>query len=196
MANATRTQPSRPAGRPGPRDRILSAAAGLFYVEGINATGVELIASEADVSKRTLYKYFPSKVNLVEQYLAYLREMVVDPRHAQGDGPRERLMLLFEVPQPGGGRLRGCPFHNAAVEAASVMPEVAEFVHTQKKAFAEAIIDLCRDLGVDDPDRLGHQIALLYEGAAALSTSLDDVEPWVVARSTVEMLLDQTREGR
>ncbi|MCP2175058.1 TetR/AcrR family transcriptional regulator [Williamsia maris] len=195
MANATRSQPSRPAGRPGPRDRILSAAAGLFYVEGINATGVELIASEADVSKRTLYKYFPSKVNLVEQYLTFLRGMVVDPRQAQGAGPRERLMLLFEIPQPGGGRLRGCPFHNAAVEAASVMPEVTEFVHTQKKAFAEAIIDLCRDLGVDDPDRLGHQIALLYEGAAALSTSLDDVEPWVVARSTVEMLLDQAHQG-
>ncbi|WP_197282724.1 helix-turn-helix domain-containing protein [Gordonia sp. HS-NH1] len=47
-------------------------------MEGINATGVELIASEAGVSKRTLYKYFPSKATSVERYLAYLREMVVD----------------------------------------------------------------------------------------------------------------------
>jgi len=194
MTKATATRPDRPPGRPGPRDRILSAAAGLFYVDGINATGVELIATEADVSKRTLYKYFPSKVNLVEEYLAYLRQMVVDPRTAPGGGPRDRLMTLFEVPQPGGGRLRGCPFHNAAVEAASVMPEVASYVHVQKKAFAEAIIDLCEEYGVSDSDRLGHQIALLYEGAAALSTSLDDVEPWACARATVEMLLDRAHE--
>ncbi|AFR50752.1 TetR/AcrR family transcriptional regulator [Gordonia sp. KTR9] len=186
-------QPPRGSGRPSPRDRILSAAAGLFYVEGINATGVELIASEAGVSKRTLYKYFPSKVTLVEQYLAYLREMVVDPRGGQADGPRERLMRLFTIPEPGDGRLRGCPFHNAAVEAASAMPEVTEFVHTQKRAFATAIVDLCRDYGASDPSLLGHQIALLYEGAAALSTSLDDVEPWAYARTTVEMLLDHAR---
>lgn len=193
MATTTRTPGDRATRRPGPRERILSAAAGLFYVEGINATGVDLIASKADVSKRTLYKYFPSKVVLVEQYLTYLREMIADPRNAQVDGPRERLLLLFEVPEPGDGRLRGCPFHNAAVETASAMPDVAEFVHMQKRAFAAAIIELCRDYGADDPDLLGQQIALLYEGAAALSTSLDDVEPWVCARATVETLLDLAR---
>ncbi|MGC5246753.1 TetR/AcrR family transcriptional regulator [Gordonia sp. DT219] len=179
--------------RPAPRDRILAAATGLFYVEGINATGVETIASEAHVSKRTLYKYFPSKVALVEQYLTHLREMVVDPRDAQGDGPRERLMQLFAVSRSGDGRLRGCPFHNAAVEAASAMPEVTEVVHTQKRAFADAIVDLCREYGARDPDLLGHQIALLYEGAAALSTSLNDVASWVCARTTVEMLLECAR---
>ncbi|TYQ07567.1 UNVERIFIED_ORG: TetR family transcriptional regulator [Gordonia westfalica J30] len=193
MTTTEKARPSRAAGRPGPKDRILSAAAGLFYVEGINATGVELIASEAGVSKRTLYKYFPSKVTLVEQYLAYLRRMVVAPRAGEADGPRERLMRLFTVPEPGDGRLRGCPFHNAAVEAASAMPEVSEFVHGQKQAFATGIIDLCRDCGAPDPTLLGHQIALLYEGAAALSTSLNDVEPWAYARATVETLLDLAR---
>ncbi|MGU3292694.1 TetR/AcrR family transcriptional regulator [Williamsia sp. M5A3_1d] len=176
---------------PGVRDRILAAATELFYVEGINATGVDLVASKAGVSKRTLYKYFPSKVNLVEQYLARIVEMVVAPRDAPADTPRERLMSLFAVPEPDGGLMRGCPFHNAAVEAAAVMPEVAEFVHRQKEAFAESIVDVCRDLGADDPDLLGRRIALIYEGAAALSTSLNAVEPWVRARSTVELLLDQ-----
>lgn len=191
MTNTTQPKPARAAGGPGPRDRILSAAAGLFYVEGINATGVDLIASRADVSKRTLYKYFPSKVALVEQYLAFLREMVVDPRAAGDGGPRERLMALFTVPERGDGRMRGCPFHNAAVEAASVMPEVTEFVHIQKRAFASAIVDLCHEYGASDPELLGRRIALLYEGAAALSTSLDEIEPWACARSTVELLLDQ-----
>jgi hypothetical protein len=89
--------------------------------------------------------------------------------------------------------MRGCPFHNAAVEAAAVMPEVANFVHLQKQAFAGAIIEVCRDYGAADPELLGQQIALLYEGAAALSTSLDDPQPWALARRTVEKLLDDAR---
>ncbi|AZG43812.1 TetR/AcrR family transcriptional regulator [Gordonia insulae] len=192
MANATRAQgPRRGDGR-GPRERILAAATELFYVEGINATGVDLIAEHADVSKRTLYKYFPSKSALVEQYLSSVRGVAVDPRDVPAAGPRERLMLLFAIPEPGEGRMRGCPFHNASVEAAGIMPDVTELVHLQKRAFAAAIIDLCREYGAADPELLGHQIALLYEGAAALSTSLNDPQPWVYARTTVETLLDQT----
>lgn len=176
---------------PGVRDRILGAAMELFYVEGINATGVDLIATRAGVSKRTLYKYFPSKVDLVEHYLRTLVELRTDPRTLGLDGPREKLLTLFVMPEPDGGRMRGCPFHNAVVEAASEMPGVTAFVHDQKQAFAALIVDLCRDLGADDPDTLGQQIALLYEGAAALSTSLDAVDPWACARTTVEMLIDQ-----
>ncbi|GAA1905471.1 TetR/AcrR family transcriptional regulator [Williamsia serinedens] len=187
----TREAAAQTAGRPSPRDRILAAAATLFYVEGINATGVELIADTAEVSKRTLYKYFPSKTELVKQYLVFLLDGVSDPRSGGGDDPRERLLALFTVKGRRDGPLRGCPFHNAAVEAASAMPEVAEFVHVQKRAFAEAIIDLCRDCGVEEPSLLGRQIALIYEGAAALSTSLDDDDPWTLAKTTVEMLLDQ-----
>lgn len=174
----------------GVRDKILAAAMGLFYVEGINATGVDLVAERAGVSKRTLYKYFPSKVNLVEQYLTSMFDMFLAMREADTAGPREQIMSLFTVPVADGGLMRGCPFHNAAVEAAAVMPEVAEFVHRQKEAFATSIVDLCRDLGVDDADLLGRRIALVYEGAAALSTSLDAVEPWARARAMVEMLLD------
>jgi AcrR family transcriptional regulator len=42
-----------PAGSPA-RERILIAARTLFYREGVRATGVERIAEEAQVSKRTL----------------------------------------------------------------------------------------------------------------------------------------------
>jgi hypothetical protein len=38
-------------------------------------------------------------------------------------------------------------------------------------------------------DMLGNQIALLYEGASALSTSLNDPAPWARARATAEALI-------
>lgn len=62
----------------GARKRILEAAARLFYREGINATGVERLASEAQVSKRTLYQHFPSKSAVVEEYLRGMQQWVGD----------------------------------------------------------------------------------------------------------------------
>src|SRR6478735_4271045 len=113
----------------GARQRILNTATDLFYREGINATGVERLASEASVSKRTLYQHFPSKAAVVEEYLRCIQQVVGDPI------------------RPG--------------------PDAA------------------------NPTLLGNQLGLLYEGAAALSTSLDDPAPWTHARKAAATLIDQ-----
>lgn len=178
----------------GARDRILAAATELFYVEGVNATGVELIATKADVSKRTLYKHFPSKTVLVARYLEHVGGLFASPTGSDEDAhePRALLLRLFETPEYGDGPIRGCPFHNAAVEAAGTMPDVESMVHDHKRTFIAAITELCREHGVPDPAMLGNQLALLYEGAAALSTSLDDPTPWTYARTAAQTLLDQS----
>src|SRR4029079_4603809 len=54
---------------PNARERLLSAARSLFYCQGVHATGVERIAEQARVSKRTMYQQFSGKTDLVEQYL-------------------------------------------------------------------------------------------------------------------------------
>ncbi|MCA4738160.1 hypothetical protein H8Z62_06575, partial [Mycobacterium avium subsp. hominissuis] len=38
---------------------------------------------------------------------------------------------------------------------------------------------------------LGNQLAVLYEGAAALSTSLNDPSPWAHARAAAHTLIDR-----
>ncbi|WP_029111963.1 TetR/AcrR family transcriptional regulator [Mycobacterium sp. URHB0044] len=193
MTSLTEKESTTRGGR-GARRRILAAAAQLFYFEGINATGVDLIADRASVSKRTLYQHFPSKTALVEEYLRQLRQ--------QGEGeetsaqtpdatPRAQLLALFELTDADGGRMRGCPFHNAAVEAAGVMPGVEDIVHLHKRDYIVGLTELARAAGAADPDMLGNQIALLYEGAAGLSTSLNDPAPWARARATAEALIDQ-----
>src|SRR6201996_7853662 len=52
-----------------PVQRILDAASDLFYRHGIRAVGVEAIAEAADTNKMTLYRHFPSKDELVAEYL-------------------------------------------------------------------------------------------------------------------------------
>ena len=52
------------------QERILETADRLFYGQGIRAVGVDTIAAEIGISKRTLYNYFPSKDDLIVAYLS------------------------------------------------------------------------------------------------------------------------------
>ena len=79
---------------------------------------------------------------------------------------------------------------NAAVEAADGMPEVHEIVEAHKRAYVDGLVTLARATGAANPTLLGNQIAVLYEGAAALSTSLNEPEPWTHARKAVQTLVD------
>ena len=181
----------------------MNAASELFYCEGINATGVERIASNASVSKRTLYQHFPSKTALVEEYLCQLRQEAGEdegtPGHKSDTTPRAQLLALFDIADGDDARMRGCPFHNAAVEASGAMPGVERIVHLHKRAYVDGLINLAREAGAGDPRRsgqepprremLGNQLALLYEGASALSISLNDPAPWPRARAAAEALI-------
>ncbi|WP_237572639.1 TetR/AcrR family transcriptional regulator [Mycolicibacterium lacusdiani] len=187
----TQAEPRR--GGRGARQRIIDAAVELFYREGINATGVERLAAEASVSKRTLYQHFPSKTAVVKEYLRYIGQTVGDPVHpgekAPRRSPRSRILGSFETP-PSAGLMRGCPFHNAAVEAADGMPEVHDIVEAHKRSYIDAMTDLARQAGAANPKSMGHQLAILFEGAAAMSTSLNDPAPWTYARKAAQTLLD------
>jgi AcrR family transcriptional regulator len=171
---------------------MLSAAGSLFYREGIHATGVERIAEEARVSKRTMYQHFPSKTQLVEEYLRRIHEAGGMPNEktleAPGVTPRNRLLAIFDSPPS--DRFRGCPFHNAAVEAADGMPGVHDLVHEHKLQFIARLTDVAGQAGAQDPYQLGHQLAVLFEGAASLATSLNDTAPLLHGRSAAEVLID------
>jgi AcrR family transcriptional regulator len=194
MSTQREAQTSTGRGGRGARRRILDTAIELFYHEGINATGVERLASEASVSKRTLYQHFPSKAAVVEEYLRAIQQDVRDPIQpgpdAANKSPRARILALFDNP-PARGPIRGCPFHNAAVEAAEAMPEVQDIVHIHKRNYINGLIKLAKQAGAPNPRLLGNQLAVLYEGAAALSTSLDDRSPWAHARKAAQTLIDQ-----
>ena len=60
------------------RCQIVEAAFKLFKARGFYATGVDLIMQTANVSKRTLYKYFPTKNDLIVAVLDYYRTTYAD----------------------------------------------------------------------------------------------------------------------
>jgi AcrR family transcriptional regulator len=181
---------SAPSSAARPRERILIAARNLLYRSGVHATGVQRIADTAQASKRTLYEYFPSKGDLVEAYLHDVEEVgIPNERALDNPGtPRSRLLAIFDS-RPA-DRFRGCPFHNAAVEAADDMPGVHAIVHEHKLWFIRRLIETAAQAGATDPYQLGHQLAVLFEGALALATSLNDTSPLLHARSAADVLIE------
>lgn len=187
----TTSRTRHPGGR-GARERIERAAARLFYRKGIHATGVELIAREASVSKRTLYQHFATKAELVDNYLRGIEARGGAPTEKRLDdpevSPRERLLGIFDVART--DVIRGCPFHNAAVESAGALASTDEIVRTHKLDFSRRLAAVARDAGAADPQLLGQQLAVLFEGATALATSLNDTAPVVHARAAAATLID------
>ena len=61
---------SESASRPSEaRTRLLKTASQVFYAEGIHSVGVDRIVAEAQVTRATFYRHFPSKETLVVAYL-------------------------------------------------------------------------------------------------------------------------------
>src|SRR5438067_13770268 len=57
------------ANRPNAHDALLGATSELTYASGVTRTGVDAIAAQAGVTKRTLYQHFGSKDQLVAEAL-------------------------------------------------------------------------------------------------------------------------------
>ncbi|MGZ5056288.1 MAG: TetR/AcrR family transcriptional regulator [Methylobacter sp.] len=153
------------------QEKILKAASELFYSHGIRATGVDAIAKAANTTKMSLYKYFPSKDDLV---LAFLRKRDEDFRlwfvnqvNSRADTPKAKLLAVFDVIDEwmAVSEFRGCAFINAAAE----FPVEGNPVHQVSAEFYEHfrsyIADLAEQSGSRSPDTLAQQLSLLIEGA-------------------------------
>ncbi len=72
-----------------------------------------------------------------------------------------------------------------------VTPEVHDIVCAHKDAFIARLIDTCGEVGVTNPHELANQLAVLFGGAVALATTLNDTSPMVYARSAAAILIDE-----
>lgn len=77
------------------QEQILRAAKGLFLNEGYGCTSMDSVAAEAEVTKQTVYRYFPSKLALLEEVLKGTAEE--NPGYQFGDSIAESELLSFAV---------------------------------------------------------------------------------------------------
>src|SRR5882672_3478699 len=153
----------RKAAAPTPAERILAAADKLFYAQGIRTVGVDAVAAQARVSKRTLYNHYPSKDALIAAYLTARFKHIAPsdaPAREQILGAYDRLERLFAD-----GSFRGCPYVNAVTELGDprhAASKIAVQYKEQRRLWFRALLER---LGVKDADGLATQLQILSEGA-------------------------------
>jgi hypothetical protein len=76
------------------------------------------------------------------------------------------------------------------VESAGSLPSTDEIVRAHKQHFTGRLIAAAQEAGAADPHLLGQQLAVLFEGAAAMATSVNDTAPVVHARAAAATLID------
>ncbi|GHF29619.1 TetR family transcriptional regulator [Amycolatopsis deserti] len=180
-------------------ERILAVAGKLFYDNGIHAVGVDTIAAEAGVTKKTLYDRFGSKAELVALYLSRRderwREWVrgyADPRST----PQRRLLRVFDALADWMRveNTRGCAFVNAHAELPGADHPALQPIAASKEWLLDYLRQLAADAGARNPARLAEALLILIEGATVVA-SLDVVPTAVAAAKRVAKLLIEEAAG-
>jgi AcrR family transcriptional regulator len=152
-------------------DRLLGAATRLFCKNGINATGIDAIISEAGTAKTTLYKLFGSKTNLVHAVLEtegkQWREWFIASVEAGGGSAQTKLTRIFPALKDWfrEERFYGCPFINAVGEHDKDQKQFRAIAMKHKKVVLAYIEKLAAEMGAAEPEVLAHQLGLLIDGA-------------------------------
>ena len=169
------------------KDRILETADRLFYLQGIRAVGVDTIAAEIGISKRTLYNHFPSKDALISAYLA---RRFVAPRPSEKP-PAEQILGTFDSLERrfSAKDFRGCPFVNAVAELGSEDRSVRKIAVAFKESRRLWFRDLLLQLGVADAEGLATQLTLLVDGSIAQDLVRNDPAMARAAKQAAMVLL-------
>lgn len=153
-----------------PRDRIIEASAKLFYDRDANSVGVDKICEDANVSKRTLYKYFPTKELLVAATVNTLGDMWSGIYTAAGsDDPIVRITHVFKLleSKAESDDFRGCHQMNTSVELRNSEALAKDTAKDLKNGLYDYFKQQAILLGVTEPDILAEQLILLFDGCNA-----------------------------
>ncbi|HLG80481.1 MAG TPA: helix-turn-helix domain-containing protein [Bradyrhizobium sp.] len=157
------------------RDRIVKAAARLFYEEGIRAVSVDAVAEKAGVTKKTLYYHFRGKDDLVAAYLQSQDQPTLDlyarwfGETAGSAADKVRGLFVKFAEAASHPRWRGCGFLRTVAELASTPGHPAvKAGAAHKKRFEQWLADVLTEHGIEATHELARQIVLLLDGAATV----------------------------
>jgi AcrR family transcriptional regulator len=180
--------------KPSPRERLIDAAADLFYRYGIGAVGVDLVSKTAGVSKRTLYAEFGSKDQLVAQTLDArgpgILGMYLPADDASGPA-REQITAVFGrlTEWTAASAFRGCPFVNTATELADAGHPARDVARDYTGRIRAYFARQAERGGAGDPGQLAGQLLAFFDGVIVLSAMGTPLPPAAITAG-VGALLD------
>ncbi len=157
---------------PDTSQRIVTAASRLFYKHGIRAVGLDAVAAEANVTKRTIYYHFASKDDLIAAYLAERDQPSLalfakwfDEKRGPLPSKVEAIFLNLSIAarHP---KWKGCGFLRTTAELANLPGHPAIKIGAQhKKKFEFWMESKMKEHGCSEPAALARQLLVLLDGA-------------------------------
>jgi AcrR family transcriptional regulator len=181
---------------------IVRLAYDRFYDGGFQATGVDTVLADSGISKRTLYKHFPTKEDLIDavldHYAAGVVQRLFDPVTTTGGDARAQIEAFFDLRRSmlDERPTRGCLCIKAAQEYTGRHSAIAAWGARAAQDVENQFVRLCERAGAAEPARLGRQINILFQGAVLLAQVLGDSSPLVQAKQAASTLLDAADPGR
>jgi len=180
-------------------ERLLESARRLFCREGIHATGVSRLLSDAKVARRTLYETYGSKENLLRA--VFDREAAMwfgwfdQALPQRTDDPEQRLIFLVDLLEEwfASGRCFGCLFTNAVAEHDKSSSWVRDLAQAHFDRVHDRIEQLAAACGLPEPAWVAQQISLLIDGAIATAMVSRNARSAQVARSILLTLLREAK---
>lgn len=179
------------------REQLLTTAITLFARHGFHATGIDRIAAESKVSKKTMYQFFRSKDELIvaalRDYDSKFRNDYVRDVEAKGRTPQDRMLAVFDVARDwfSGPNFHGCVMIRAAGEFAGTDANnpIRRCCSDAKRALHEYIGRLAKAAKIPDPASLAGELALLLEGATVMALINDDPDQAKIAKKAAATLI-------
>jgi AcrR family transcriptional regulator len=179
------------------RERLSRAAYELFSREGVRSVGVDAVIARAGTAKMTLYRNFPSKDDLILDFLRrreqlWTREWLEAESQRRGETPRDRLLAIFDVfsewfSQPD---FEGCSFLTTMIEINDQDHPVHQAAVVHLANIRNYIEGLAAEAGIRDVDSFARKWHILMKGSI-MAAHEGDAGAADRARELGELLLAQ-----
>lgn len=180
---------------PSKREDIIRIAYDAFDAHGFVETGIDKVFADSGISKRTVYKYFASKEELIAAAITHYQmlafEKISKELGARAMSAKEKLLLLFELKKEELSEkdYGGCFAINAGLAYQGKSALIHEASCTFLREVEKMIAGLCRDAGCPQPGVTAMQIMILFQGTILHGQSHRDPAAAAAAKKAVQALL-------
>lgn len=178
------------------REKILKTAEDLIYQNGIHAMGMDLLVKTSGVARKSIYRHFANKEDVASAALTERDKRWMHwfrTESDKGETPRERILNMFTVLKSWfeSDGFRGCAFINTAGEVGDPEDPIRQIAKMHKQKLLDYVLEVCGQLGVEEPEILARQLLILLEGAITMSYVMGDWSAADKARDIAKMMLEQ-----
>ena len=179
------------------RERLSRAAYELFSREGTRSVGVDAVIARAGTAKMTLYRNFPSKDDLILDFLRRREQLwtlgwLEAESRRRGETPRDQLLAIFDVfsewfNQPD---FEGCSFLTTMIEVNDRDHPVHQAAVVYLANIRSYLERLAAEAGIRDTDSFARKWHILMKGSI-MAAHEGDAAAAKRARELGELLLAQ-----